>query len=246
MPERRERHFAGKVHAFNAGYARVRDLKYEVIGSLDGDISFDDQDFFSSLLRKLAEDPTLGLVGTPFKDGRKLRLQLPLRWHRARVRRLSTVSARVLRRHRRICAGEGRRRGSDCGNHREDEGLEDEDIYAHMVSASSGNGNGPWYLMGAPFRTGVKDYTLGNHPIWELFRTVYQMTQRPFVIGGMALACGYVWALIRGAERVVSPEMQAFRRREDMQRLRRVFTAKGKSGLAAFLSKGPATSAPPL
>ena len=24
MPERRERHFAGKVHAFNAGYARVR------------------------------------------------------------------------------------------------------------------------------------------------------------------------------------------------------------------------------
>jgi glycosyltransferase involved in cell wall biosynthesis len=35
MPERKERHFAGKVHAFNAGRARVSHLPYEVIGSLD-------------------------------------------------------------------------------------------------------------------------------------------------------------------------------------------------------------------
>src|SRR5271154_5339692 len=41
MPERQERHFAGKVHAFNAGYARVKDLGYDVIGNLDGDTSFD-------------------------------------------------------------------------------------------------------------------------------------------------------------------------------------------------------------
>src|SRR5437773_4088000 len=38
MPERRERDFAGKVHAFNAGYARVAGLKYDVIVSLDADI----------------------------------------------------------------------------------------------------------------------------------------------------------------------------------------------------------------
>ena len=40
MPERTERHFAGKVYAFNAGYSRVRDVSYDVIGNLDGDISF--------------------------------------------------------------------------------------------------------------------------------------------------------------------------------------------------------------
>src|SRR2546428_3158078 len=66
MPERRERHFAGKVDAFNAGYARMKDLKYDAIGNVDGDISFD-EDYFSSLLSKLAEDPALGLVGTQFK-----------------------------------------------------------------------------------------------------------------------------------------------------------------------------------
>src|SRR6267143_6069717 len=42
MPERRERHFAGKVLAFNAGYAKMKDLNYDAIGSLDGDISFEE------------------------------------------------------------------------------------------------------------------------------------------------------------------------------------------------------------
>src|SRR5215467_16243433 len=31
MPERKERHFGGKVYAFNAGQARVQDLDYSVI-----------------------------------------------------------------------------------------------------------------------------------------------------------------------------------------------------------------------
>jgi len=31
MPERQERNFAGKVHAFSAGYDRVRRLEYEIV-----------------------------------------------------------------------------------------------------------------------------------------------------------------------------------------------------------------------
>src|SRR5579863_6244595 len=65
MPERTERHFAGKVHAFNAGYARVSGLRYEVIVSLDADITFE-PDYFALLIEKLSSDPGLGLVGTPF------------------------------------------------------------------------------------------------------------------------------------------------------------------------------------
>src|SRR5881628_1965657 len=68
MPERTERHFAGKVHAFNAGYARVKQLNYDMIGSLDADITFD-EDYFSFLLGKAAQNPSLGLVGTPFMEG---------------------------------------------------------------------------------------------------------------------------------------------------------------------------------
>jgi hypothetical protein len=41
-------------------------LPYEVVGSLDADITFD-EDYFEFLLGKLAADPALGLVGTPFR-----------------------------------------------------------------------------------------------------------------------------------------------------------------------------------
>src|SRR2546427_9940115 len=68
MPERTERNFSGKVHAINAGYARMKNVNYDVMGSMDGDISLDDEDYFAFLLSKLAEDEELGLVGTPYKD----------------------------------------------------------------------------------------------------------------------------------------------------------------------------------
>ena len=66
-PERKERNFAGKVFAFNTGYAEVKNLDYKVIVSLDGDISFE-PDYFEFLLTKIAEDPNLGLTGTPFQE----------------------------------------------------------------------------------------------------------------------------------------------------------------------------------
>src|SRR5271166_6123582 len=68
LPERHERHFAGKVNAFNAGWAAVRTLPYDIIGNLDADVSFD-ADYFEFLLRKFAENPGLGVGGTPFKEG---------------------------------------------------------------------------------------------------------------------------------------------------------------------------------
>ncbi len=229
MPERRERHFAGKVHAFNAGYGRVRDLEYEVIGNLDGDVSFDDQEFFSSLLRKLVEDPRLGVVGTSFKLGGRYVYDY-------RFVNIAHVSG-PCQMFRRECFEEiGGYLPVKTGG---------VDVIAVVAARMKGWKTRTfihtWFQlhremgalrgpqMGARFRIGIKDYTLGNHPVWELLRIAYQMTQRPFVIGGMALASGYMWALMRGAERVVSPEMQAFRRREDRQRLRRVFTAEGNS-----------------
>src|SRR5580704_2897814 len=60
MPERRERHFAGKVYAFRAGYERLEGIDFEVVGSLDADLTFG-EDYFSFLLHNLAKNPALGL-----------------------------------------------------------------------------------------------------------------------------------------------------------------------------------------
>jgi len=223
MPERGERHFAGKVEAFNAAYSHIRGLQYEAIISLDGDISFD-EDYFSFLLRKLAEDPRLGLVGTPFKESSSQSYDY-------RFVNIEHVSG-ACQVFRRECFEEiggyvpvkgggidliavitARMKGwktrtfpeKVCRHHRE------------MGTAQYGK-------LRDRFKAGAKDYAFGNHPLWEVFRTVRQLAQKPFAIGGLMLLSGYVWALIRGVERPVPSELVAFTRREQMQRLWKFFT----------------------
>jgi glycosyltransferase involved in cell wall biosynthesis len=222
MPERRERHFAGKVHAFNAGYARLAGLEYDVIGSMDGDVSFDEE-YFSFLLQKLAEDPKLGLVGTPFMEGSNQIYDFRI-VGREHVSGLCQVF-------RRECFEEiggyvpvkgggvdyiavtsARMKGWKTRTFTE------KVCQHHRPIGRAGHG-----VLRAWFRTGVKDYTFGGHPVWEFFRVVYQMTNKPFIVGGLTLGAGYVWALVRGEERPVSPEMVAFRRRDQMRRLRGLF-----------------------
>jgi poly-beta-1,6-N-acetyl-D-glucosamine synthase len=219
MPERREREFAGKVHAFNAGYARLKNLQYDAIGSMDADISFG-PDYFSFLLGKLAEDPRLGLVGTPFENGSR-------QTYDYRFTSIEHVSG-ACQLFRRECFEEiggyvpvkaggidqiavtaARMKGwktrtfteKVCMHHRE------------MGTALRGG-------LAARFSQGVKDYVFGGHPVWELFRFAYQMTQRPVLLGGLALGTGYFWAAVQRLERPIPREMVVFRRHEQMQRLK--------------------------
>jgi poly-beta-1,6-N-acetyl-D-glucosamine synthase len=65
--QRQDRSFAGKAGAFLAGSERLAGLTYDVIGNLDGDISFG-SDHFEFLLEKFAADPLLGVAGTVFRE----------------------------------------------------------------------------------------------------------------------------------------------------------------------------------
>jgi hypothetical protein len=76
-------------------------------------------------------------------------------------------------------------------------------------------------VIAARFKYGVKDYVFANHPVWEISRTLYQATRRPFVVGGLVMLAGYMWAALWRAERPVSREMVKFIQREQMQRLKK-------------------------
>ncbi len=79
------------------------------------------------------------------------------------------------------------------------------------------------------FKNGAKDYAIGNHPLWELFRAAYQTTKRPRLVGGLAVLAGYAGAAVRRVERPVSRELIKFYRREQMSRLARLLTGKPAS-----------------
>jgi hypothetical protein len=80
----------------------------------------------------------------------------------------------------------------------------------------------------AKFRLGAKDYTVGNHPLWELSRTAYQMKNKPLIIGGLALGFGYLWSFLRRAEVPLSRDLVAFVRKEQVNRLINVLGKKSQ------------------
>jgi hypothetical protein len=80
------------------------------------------------------------------------------------------------------------------------------------------------------FKQGRKDYFLGNHPLWEVFRTLYQITRRPYVIGGAFLLAGYARAGLKGETRPISTELIRFIRGEQMGRLKKLLKVSRGSG----------------
>ena len=78
-------------------------------------------------------------------------------------------------------------------------------------------------MLRVKFKDGQKDYALGAHPLWEIFRAAYQLTKSPFLIGGCALGLGYLLSTIRRVERPMSPELVRYRRADQMRRLRKLF-----------------------
>jgi len=229
MPERRERHFAGKVHAFNAGYERVRSLPYEFIGALDGDVSFE-PDYFAYLLGKAASDPKFGVVGTAFREGRMA--------YDYRFVSIEHVSG-PCQLFRRECF-------EDIGGYVPSRGggvdhiavltarmkgwktrTFTEKVYQHRDMGSAKHGP-----LGYKYAVGRLDYALGSHPLWEACRMIYQMTKSPWILGGIMIGVGYATAALTRVKRPVSEELVRFRRREQMSRLKRVF-ARADAGANA-------------
>jgi biofilm PGA synthesis N-glycosyltransferase PgaC len=218
MPERTERHFAGKVHAFNAGYAEVKGLDYDVISSLDADITFD-EGYFEFLLTKFAEYPQLGVAGTPFRE--------ESRQYDYRFTSVEHVSG-ACQVFRRKCFEQiggyvpiktggidlvavvtARMKGWQTRSF-----LEKTCTHHRKMSSAKHSG------LSIVFEGGRTDYTHGCDPVWQVFRSIYQMTRPPYVLGGSLFLAGFLWAMMTRTEKVVPADFVQFRKREQRRRLR--------------------------
>ena len=66
---------------------------------------------------------------------------------------------------------------------------------------------------------------MGNHPLWQTARVVYQMKNRPYFIGGLALGWGYLRSILYRRDVPLSKEIVKFARQEQMRRLTKFFDA---------------------
>jgi biofilm PGA synthesis N-glycosyltransferase PgaC len=228
-PQRADRSFAGKAHAFNAGLERVKSLIFNVIGNLDADISFD-PDYMEFLMQKFSEDQNLGVAGTAMREANYNALEdsfynendvfgacqlfrracfeevggyRPIKWGG-----LDWVAVRTARL-------KGWRTRS----------FTEKLFYHHRPMGATESTT--WK---ARFDYGRKDYFLGNHPLWQIFRVTYQMLKRPYIAGGLVLLSGYVYSLVSRMERPVAPPLLMFHRREQLQRLKQLFLRFARTG----------------
>ena len=220
-PQRQDRSFAGKVHAFNAGLERVRSLAFEVIGNLDADVSFE-PDYLEFLTQRLSEDPTLGVAGTPFtedgdydttKDSFEGENHVAGGCQLFRRECFLEVGGYVPNRGGGvdwIAVTTARMKGWKTRS------FPEKRFHHYRTLGTAGRSS-----VAASFSYGEKDYYLGGSPIWELFRVIYRMTKQP--IDGLALLSGYCWAAIRRIERPASRELMRFHRREQLKKLRAIF-----------------------
>jgi glycosyltransferase involved in cell wall biosynthesis len=228
-PQRQDRSFAGKASAINTGFKRVSSLSFDVIGNLDADVSFE-SDYFEFLLGKFSEFPKLGVAGTAMREARYDAVKdsfyhasdvfgacqlfrrecfeevggyIPIKW--GGIDWIAVRTARL----------KGWQTKSFC----------DKLFYHHRPMGTTES-----TTLKARFDYGRKDYFLGNHPFWQIFRVSYQMLKRPYLIGGLILFSGYVYAFASRMKRPVDGELLKFHRKEQLSRLKCLFVRFLKTG----------------
>jgi glycosyltransferase involved in cell wall biosynthesis len=220
LPPRTDRNFGAKVHAFEKGLESVGSFDFDVIGNLDADLSFD-PDYLEFLIGKFAEDPQLGVAGTPFtedggydsaKDSFEGENHVAGGCQLFRRKCFEEIGGYIPNPAGGIdwiAVTTARMNGWKTRSFAEKR-------FHHYRSLGTA-GKSSW---AASFSYGEKDYYLGGSPVWELFRVAYRTTKHP--VEGVALFAGYCWAAVRQTKRAVTPRLMRFHRREQMNKLKTI------------------------
>jgi glycosyltransferase involved in cell wall biosynthesis len=218
------RNFSSKVHALQSGFNELKDIKYDFIGNLDADISFE-PDYFERIFKKFNHNQKLGIAG-----GWIYELKKGIYCARFGNNVLNVPGA--IQMFKRKCYEEidgylpSKLGGEDTiaevmakMNGWEVKSFTDIKVLHHRPT---GTGQSNKHI--ANFRFGVLSYSIGYDPFFLVARCVSRLGVRPYVIGSLFTMIGYVFAFIRKENRVVSDEFVKYYRNEQRQRLRKAFS----------------------
>ena len=196
-----------------------------VLGNLDADVTFA-PDYMEFLMQKFSADPKLGVAGTPFTqdggydstrdsfEGENFVAGPIQLFRRDCFRDIGGYTASPAGGVDWIAVTTAKLKGWTARSFAEKR------FHHHRSMGTAEKG-----AVAALFSYGQKDYYLGGSPVWQLFRVTWRLAKKPFVIGGLALLAGYVWAALKRVKRPVSPELMRFHRAEQMTKLKNIFRA---------------------
>jgi len=217
LPPRAERSFAAVVHATEAGVRALTVGDYEYLGLLDSDVRFQ-SDYFERVMERFEASPRLGLAGGVVIDVGLRKDRLP--------RNRQDVPGAV-QFFRRACfeslggllaIPEGGWDGLTCARARM-QGFETrlltDLVVDHLKPRNISEGG--W--LRRKWQMGVRDYAVGCHPLFEMFKCLGRISESPVLVGSVAWWIGYCCAAIQGRERLIPRDLLEFLRAEQKRRV---------------------------
>lgn len=219
LNDRGTRSFSSVVFATEAGCKALRTRDYDYIGLLDADVRFK-PDYFESLIRRFEANPRLGLGGGLVLDvvqGKKVP---------SPPQNLKEIAG-ATQFFRRSCfeslggltpIPEGGWDAITCVQARLN-GYETQTfpelVMDHLKFRSGNEGN----VFRRRWKMGVRDYALGNDPVFQCFKCVFRALEPPLLIGSVTRFCGYAWSMLTRRARHIPPRLVSVIRTEQRARL---------------------------
>jgi glycosyltransferase involved in cell wall biosynthesis len=220
-----QRNFGSKSKAITYAYAQVVDVDFDYVGNLDADITHI-PDYYASIMKKFELDPKLGLAGGIRYDivngehilvdcarnsvGGPIQMFRRECWERiggymplpyGGVDAVAETSARM-------------------------HGWKVQSFPEYHVFHHRPTGTANRSIWNALYRAGIRDYTIGYHPMFELSRCFRHIKKHPYVVGSLITIFGYMRAWLLGIKRPVSNELVEFLQAEQMNRLKSVVSRR--------------------
>ena len=201
---------SGRAHGVNAAYATVRDRPFDFFAVVAADVQLP-PDHLAQLVERLRADPTLGLVGgVPARaasDGDEV-----------------PGSVQVFRReawdaiggYREMAFGGVDRVASAAVRHAGWRTRSYDDLPYRRAPGSRADGS----ALRSELRRGRIHYDMGYLPSYEAVGLVRRLPSAPYVVGSLARGWGFLSCYLRRLPRHVDPDLIAFIRAEQRDRLR--------------------------
>jgi len=224
------RNFGSQALAQIRGIEQLKGIDYEYIGMLDADISFG-KEYYEDVLSEFQEDPKLGIGGGVLfviLNGKHKKC-MSSQWH-------VTGGIQLFRKQcyediggliplekggfDSIAVIMARMKGWKVKK------IKNIRVF-HNRPEWSAKGN----IIGARFRQGILDFSLGYHPIYSIFKFIYRIKEKPFLLSSLLRISGYFFALIKGESSDLPVEVIEYLRKEQMQRIKKIVFRMKRSTL---------------
>jgi glycosyltransferase involved in cell wall biosynthesis len=213
------RNFASKVYAIEQAHSFLSGVDYEFVGIVDGDVSFL-PNYYDFILFQFGQNPKLGLAGGQIYDS----------FDNTRIKWITRTNLSVggpIQMFRRRCY-------ADIGGYRPQPKGGEDAVAEFMVRMCGWEvrtftevsvlhhrrmGTATHGILLARFKQGERDYLIGYHPLFEFFKSLRRMVEKPYFIGSFLWFFGFIISWIIRKKRNLPPEVIKFIQKEQISQL---------------------------